>query len=334
MRELTSIFMAGMVCAFAAAVPVTDGAQSCDNPLYASHARWSPGGERLVFYVQDPSGGRDIWMYAFDTQSVTRITTTGLDGVSNVDPTFSAGGNRIVFASDMDGDYEIYVMNDDGSDVQQLTSNTAVDRGPHVRPGTGGLIAFTSDRTAGYEVYTMNNQGGQVVRRTFNGGPNGDPVFSSDGNFLTFHSAVDGDFELVVLDLAEGTIIPVTNNGTNEGFPSFSPDGVRLAYVGDSDGDFDLYTIPTEGGPPQNLTPGIDYENRPSFSPDGSMIAYTTDAGGICQIFVIDAFGGEPIQLTFPEDFELPPVPAGSPLLFGVLAALLGAAGVVVVARR
>ena len=46
-------------------------------------------------------------------------------------PDFSPDGSLIVFVSERDGDRELYVMNAiDGSNVVQLTHNTAVDYRP------------------------------------------------------------------------------------------------------------------------------------------------------------------------------------------------------------
>ena len=42
-------------------------------------------------------------------------------------PHFSPDGDNITFASDRDGDLEVYVMNSDGSDVVKLTDNTPHD---------------------------------------------------------------------------------------------------------------------------------------------------------------------------------------------------------------
>jgi Tol biopolymer transport system component len=52
---------------------------------------------------------------------------------------------RIVFHSDRDGDFEIYVMNEDGSEPYQLTGNSADDFLPSWSPN-GEQIAFVSDR--------------------------------------------------------------------------------------------------------------------------------------------------------------------------------------------
>ena len=46
---------------------------------------------------------------------------------ADVDPTFSPDGTRIAFATSRDGNYEIYIMNPDGSEQTRVTTNTASD---------------------------------------------------------------------------------------------------------------------------------------------------------------------------------------------------------------
>ncbi len=42
-------------------------------------------------------------------------------------PVFSSDGTKIVYTSDRDGDYELFIMNADGTGSMQLTMNGARD---------------------------------------------------------------------------------------------------------------------------------------------------------------------------------------------------------------
>ena len=53
---------------------------------------------------------------------------------SDSDPAWSPDGTQIAFASDRDGDFEIYTMRSDGTDVRQLTRNNVQDRNPAWSP--------------------------------------------------------------------------------------------------------------------------------------------------------------------------------------------------------
>ena len=61
-------------------------------------------------------------MVAADGSSLERITHAGARN-----PVWSPDGTRIAFDSTRDGDYEIYVIGADGTDLRQLTNNTHAD---------------------------------------------------------------------------------------------------------------------------------------------------------------------------------------------------------------
>ena len=72
-------------------------------------------------------------------------------------------GDRIAFTSVRDGDYEIFVMNADGTDVRQLTNNDDNDFA-HVWSPNGNKIAYSSNRyIAEGEIFVMNADGSDVV---------------------------------------------------------------------------------------------------------------------------------------------------------------------------
>ena len=95
----------------------------------------------------------------FKTVSITQITT---DTVTVEPPV-----QKITFQSNRDGDTEIYVMNKDGSNVMQLTHNTAGDTRPSWSPD-GQQIVFFSNRDGDTEIYVMNADGSNVVQLTDN----------------------------------------------------------------------------------------------------------------------------------------------------------------------
>lgn len=74
---------------------------------------------------------------------------------------------RIAFASERDGDFEIYTMNPDGTGVVQLTDNTASDRYP-AWSADGTKIAFSSDRDGDEEIHVMCADGTGQIQLTFN----------------------------------------------------------------------------------------------------------------------------------------------------------------------
>ena len=85
-------------------------------------------------------------------------------------------GKKIAFTSNRDGNYEIYVMNSDGSEQINLTNNPADDGYTSWSPD-GKKIAFTSARDGNNEIYVMNEDGSEQIRLTDNPADDGYPAF-------------------------------------------------------------------------------------------------------------------------------------------------------------
>jgi len=56
-----------------------------------------------------------------------RLTDSGLGDNS---PTWSSDGSQIAFVSERDGNWEVYMMNADGSSPRRLTDNSTADYSP------------------------------------------------------------------------------------------------------------------------------------------------------------------------------------------------------------
>ena len=69
-----------------------------------------------------------------------------------------AHGDRVAFMSDRDGNWEIYVVNLDGTDLQRLTDSPAVEGLPTWSP-EGESIAFVSDLGGSWAIWAMDADG-------------------------------------------------------------------------------------------------------------------------------------------------------------------------------
>ena len=72
---------------------------------------------------------------------------------------------KIVFESFRDGNFEIYVMDENGKNQERLTFNDAEDKDAKISYD-GKWIVFTSTRDGNYEVYRMMVNGSQLTRLT------------------------------------------------------------------------------------------------------------------------------------------------------------------------
>ena len=107
---------------------------------------------------------------------------------------------QIAFTSERDGNWEIYVMNADGTGERRLTSSAGDDMLPVWSPD-GSRIAFTSTRDGNGEVYVMNADGSDQTNLTNHPGADGGPRWSPDGTRIAFTTDRDGVIPGTLRDL-------------------------------------------------------------------------------------------------------------------------------------
>jgi Tol biopolymer transport system component len=211
--------------------------------------------------------------------------------------TAQAQAGRIAFASKRDGNWEIYVMNTDGSGQINLTNNPADDRWPSWSPD-GKRIAFASNRDGDWEIYVMNADGSGVTRLTNNPGGNFDPSWSPDGRHIAFSSRRDVSLEIYVMNADGSGVTRLTNNPAEDAEASWSPDGKRIAFVSNRDGNWEIYVMNADGSGQINLTNNPAEDDLPSWSPDGRRIAFVSNRDGNWEIYVMNADGSGVTRLT------------------------------------
>src|SRR5207249_2981914 len=214
-----------------------------------------------------------------------------------------AGPGQFAFVSDARlGQYDICLINTDGSGFVQLTTSLADDSWPAWNPD-GTKIAFQSNRnlTPGgnasqLDIYVINADGTGETRLTTDTTNEAQPAWSADGTGVT----------------------RLTTNRTADEQPAWSPDGTRIAFVSDRTGNAEIFVMNADGTNPANVTNNAATDVGPAWSPDGTKIAFHSDRAGDFAIFVMNADGSGVRQLTDPSvPDELPAwSPEGNRLAF------------------
>ena len=183
-------------------------------------------GKKLVF-TSTRDGDLDIYTMDADGKNIRRLTNElGYDG----GPFWSYDGKQIVYRAhhpktdEQKADYtsllkqnlirpttlEIFVMNADGSNKRQVTSNGKANFGPYFFPD-GKRIIFSSNlddaRGRNFDIYKINVDGTGLERITFSDAFDGFPMFSPDGKKIVFASnrnaAKQGDTNIFLADWVE-----------------------------------------------------------------------------------------------------------------------------------
>ena len=199
-----------------------------------------------------------MWAVNADGSALRPLTHTARPAFEG-SPAYSPDGTRIAYVC---GNFELCVMNADGSAQARLTTNDwprefRYDRSPAWSPD-GARIVFV--RTSGRdEIWTINADGSGLRQIPVATGFNDNPVFSPDGRTIAFDHADDAS--------------------------SLDPDAPFIAPHG-------IYVVGAGGGAARRITPEIGVDaTDPAWSPDGGRIAFDRTTDGGTRIYVMNVAG-------------------------------------------
>ena len=216
-----------------------------------------------------------------------------------------------------DGDFEIYVMNADGSKVTQVTHNAVNEFDPVWSPDGRQLAFGRCDARCDGIVINADGSGERVLVR--DGFPS---AWSPTGKQIAFASSRDGDGEVFIMNANGSGVTQVTHNDFGDLPTAWSPNGKQILFVSDRDGNAELYVMNVDGTGVIRLTnnPADDGGDRAGWSPDGRRIVFSSRRdGGDLDIFVMNADGSGVTQLTqndFIEDDDPVWAPDGKHIAF------------------
>lgn len=253
---------------------------------------WEPGGQRLAFAN---SGG--IAVVNADGTGLTQLTSNACGQIlypCDFAPAWSPFSERIAFCSMRSGTTQIWMMNSDGSNLQQITTGLSLadtlyrENSCNLRWSPDETqIAFTGLTAQGaggndqYNVYKMNADGSNVQQLTSCVG-NGPfypssscvtPVWSPDGTKIMF-----ADDDTIYGDNLQGSGIYTMNpdgtgispvfleNNWHNWWPHYSSDGNKIFYTADpSTGPWGAYSVNPDGTNQTQIIGGSKYQTQGSI---------------------------------------------------------------------
>lgn len=195
------------------------------------------------------------------------------------------GVDKIAFASNFSGSYDINTRDFDGNSPLPITATLNNDTSPAWSPD-GQQILFSRSVSMGFsDVYVMDSDGANPINLSQSSSAvevaHG---WSPDGLWVLFSS--NADLWVMRPDGSERTSL--TLNSPEEWTASWSPDGSTIAF----DRQGDLYLIDADGTNERPLLLRPEHDTHPTWSPNGEKIAFVSAQGVADNIWIMDA--GDP----------------------------------------
>lgn len=199
-----------------------DGTDLQEYKASESSLSLSPDGTRRIY-----EEGRgtiipiQVYIENVDGSERKQLTTTepsyGSKSQIRTSSMWTPDGQHILYSVGGPGDWDIYIMEPDGSNPRLFISDAD---GLQWSP-IGDKLLFTARRDGNLEIYVADRNGSNMKNLTNNPAADAYPDWSPDGSEIVFYSDRDGDFEIYITS-ADGTQLrQITNNEVRDSNPKW-----------------------------------------------------------------------------------------------------------------
>ena len=239
---------------------------------------------------------------------------------------------KIMFTSKRDGNFEVYLMDDDSTNVVNLTNNASTDYGLNWSPD-GKHILFYSNRSGNEDVWRINSDGTNPINLTNATSNERSATYSPDGKTIAFISDRDEKTSDLYLMNADGSDVKrITTNKLYCESPVWTKDGKNILFTlevkdvikeakkdnkdrkskntkknkkttkekkEDTSFNGELFMVNVNGNNQRRLTYRSGFDSGASISPNGKKIAfYGKSEAGFTDIYIMTMNGTEIQNLT------------------------------------
>ncbi len=271
------------------------------TPLWMRDVRISPDGREIAFCYKG-----DIYKVPAGGGEAVRLTTQ--ESYEST-PVWSPDGRSIAFASDRNGNFDVFIMSSEGGQARQLTFNSASELPTAFTPDGRSVLfnaAIQDPATSALfpanaltELYSVPVGGGRITQVL--GTPAEMVSFNSRGTCFLYQDRKGSEDEwrkhhtssitrdIWLYDTTTGRHTNLTSRAGEDRNPVFSPDGRQVYFLSERNGGtFNVYSFPLDN--PENAQALTSFKTHPvrflSVGGDGTLCytydgeIYTQKAGG------------------------------------------------------
>ena len=261
------------------------------TPLWLRDVQISPNGTEIAFCYKG-----DIYKVPANGGTATQLTTQASYECS---PIWSPDSKQIAFASDRNGNFDLFVMSADGGAARRLTTHSASEI-PSTFTTDGNYILFSASiqdpansalfpTSAMTELYKVPVTGGRTEQVL--GTPAEMVCFDKSGKTFLYqdrkgfedewrkHHTSSITRDVWLYDSENGKHTNLTAHAGEDRNPVFAPDGQTVYFLSERDGStFNVYSFPISS--PQSLKTVTHFKTHPvrflSMGSNGTL-CYTYD---------------------------------------------------------
>jgi Tol biopolymer transport system component/DNA-binding winged helix-turn-helix (wHTH) protein len=241
------------------------------------HMRFSPGGARLRFSVDNRKTGQiTIWEAQASGTGLHQILTEMTDFPDRCCGEWSPDGRYYFFETRRNGQSRIWALPERHSLWTRSPAPVPLTTVPPNfyigTPSEDGKKLFVTAAEPRAELVRYDSSSRQFVP-FLSGISAGDVELSRDGRTLSYVRYPEHTLWRSKADGSEAA--QLTGPSLRTTLSHWSPDGSRIAFSGSRPGrPWNIFLIPATGGPADQLTSGTVSDLDPTWAPDGSTIAY------------------------------------------------------------
>jgi Tol biopolymer transport system component len=250
-------------------------------------------------------GISNVWVAPVgDANRAAQITSNRFDGIGGI--AWTPDG-RIVRVSRASGNADIWIMNADGTEDRQLTSNALLNLVPRVSPD-GHYMVFMSNRTGSTNIWRMDLDGNNP-KQLLTGLNGWNPLCTNDSQSVIFTSDVGGKPSLWKVSIDGGSPVKLTDYYAM-GLDISPKDGrIAFRFIDEQAKPprFRTTVISSDGGPPTavfdfpeffgTIGPGF-FGQSIGWTVDGRALTYIDTKDGVSNIWAQPIDGSSKRQLT------------------------------------
>jgi Tol biopolymer transport system component len=256
---------------------------------WAQYPRWSPDGDRIVYYQSVANGDpQQVWVMDADGSGKKELTVEAPGDflARNFWPSWSPDGRRIIFSRMMRFEPvardALFVMDPDGSGLRNVS--------PERIPGVNANDYWPAWAEDGRISFYRQSPGDETVLSKFSVKPDGSGLrllteqagSTADGPWWKYELGASPDGKWVVVNDVQADRLVIRGDGGEVTLlepitayaeapvldAAWSPDGKALVIAGQSEGGLTRLYIINADGSGLSAVPGVDSAREPAWRPE------------------------------------------------------------------